>query len=190
MQDLSLHILDIMENSIRAKASLIELLIREETEEDRLTIRIEDNGQGMAASFVKKATDPFVTTRTTRKVGLGLSLLKQHCLQSEGTFDIYSRKGKGTRITATMQYHHIDRLPLGDVPSSLCVLIQANPKTDIVYTHQYNDKQFVFSTVQIKEMLQGVPINELEIIAWLREYLTENIEAIEAPLSHHIEKEE
>ena len=178
MQDLSLHLLDIAQNSIRAKASVVKITIEEKIRTNQLRMIIEDNGTGMSATLVSQVTDPFVTTRTTRKVGLGLPLLKQNCIMSGGALEIHSEVGIGTIVTAVMQYDHIDRLPIGDMASSMCVLIQANPTVDFIYTHFYNDQVFVLNTREIKETLEDVPINELEIVEWLRAYITENLQAI------------
>lgn len=178
MQDLSLHLLDIAENSIRAKASVVKITIHENIKANKLSMVIEDNGVGMSETLVSQVTDPFVTTRTTRKVGLGLPLLKQNCIMSGGALEINSEVGKGTVVTAVMQYDHIDRLPMGDMASSMCVLIQANPNVDFIYTHLYNNQSFILNTREIKEILGDVPINELEIVAWLRAYITDNLQAI------------
>ena len=178
MQDLSLHLLDIAQNSIRAKASVIKITIEENLKANKFSMMIADNGMGMSATLARQATDPFVTTRTTRKVGLGLPLLKQNCIMSGGTLEVSSEVGKGTIVTAVMQYDHIDRLPMGDVASSMCVLIQANPTVDFIYTHFYNDQVFVLDTREVKEALEDVPINELGIVEWLRLYITENLKAI------------
>lgn len=182
MQDLSLHVLDIVENSIRAKASLIKINIMEAVTDNKLTMSIEDNGKGMEKAFLQQVTDPFITTRTTRRIGLGLSLLKQNCELSGGELKIVSKLGKGTKVIATMVYDHIDRLPLGDMASSFGVLIQANPHVDFIYTHQYEKKQFTLNTLEVKETLQGVPINELEIIQWIKEYITLNLQEIRSNL--------
>lgn len=178
MQDLSLHLLDIVENSIRAKASLIEIEINEAVSNNLLTLSIKDNGKGMNASLLKTVTDPFTTTRTTRKIGLGLPLLKQNCLLSGGTLEIKSKINEGTTVVATMQYHHIDRLPLGDMASSMGVLIQANPTIDFIYKHLYEEKEFRMSTLEIKKTLQEVPINQLEVVEWIRQYISENLQDI------------
>lgn len=178
MQDLSLHLLDIVENSIRAKASLVQIEVNEAVSKDLLTLIIKDNGKGMNASLLKTVTDPFTTTRTTRKIGLGIPLLKQNCLLSGGTLEIKSKVNQGTTVMATMQYHHIDRLPLGDMASSMSVLIQANPEVDFIYKHQYEEKEFIMSTLEIKKTLQEIPINQLEVIEWVRQYISENIQDI------------
>lgn len=178
MQDLSLHLLDIAQNSIRAKASLINITINEDITNNRLFMKIEDNGTGMAESLLQKVTDPFVTTRTLRKVGLGLSLLKQNCQLCGGNLAIKSKLGVGTKVEAWMDYDNIDRLPLGDMASTLYVLLQGNPKIDIIYKHNYQAKQFLFSTIEIKHLLQDVSIHQIEVLAWLKSYIQENIQQI------------
>lgn len=178
MQDLSLHVLDIVENSIRAKATKVSIEIIEDVEKNQLRLRIGDNGMGMDEEMRKQVFNPFVTTRKTRKVGLGLALLYQNCLNAEGNVTISSCQGVGTSIDAIMQYNHVDRLPLGDMASSLVVLIGANPKLQIVYKHSYKDRNFMINTSEIEEVLEGIPINNPEILQWLREYIRKQIEAL------------
>lgn len=175
MQDLSLHLLDIAENSIRAEAKKITIEIDEALSNNLFSLKVSDDGKGMSEEMVLSVTNPFVTTRTTRRVGLGIPLLKQNCMNAGGTLQIHSLLGKGTTIEATMQYSHIDRLPIGDIASSLVVLIQGNPHIEFIYTHIYEDKTFVFNTGEINQLLGGVPINEPEIIQWMKSYISENI---------------
>lgn len=132
----------------------------------------------MSEEMRKQVFNPFVTTRKTRKVGLGLSLLHQNCLNAEGNVTISSKKGVGTNIDAVMQYNHIDRLPLGDMASSLAVLIGANPKLQIIYEHSYKDRSFTINTAEIEEVLEGIPIDNPEIIQWLRGYVRKQIRAL------------
>lgn len=136
MEDLSLHILDIVENSIEAKASKIEIIINEDVKRDLLTIKIKDNGKGMNEETVKKVLDPFFTTRTTRRVGLGLSLLAQATKESNGNFEIESKVGKGTEIKATFQYSHIDCKPIGNIKDTLTTLLVAHPEIDFKYEYK------------------------------------------------------
>lgn len=173
MRDLSLHVLDIAENSIRAQASLVEIEVIEDLENNRFNLSIEDNGKGMDQLLLEKVENPFVTTRTTRKVGLGISLLKQNCEQCDGKLMIKSEIGKGTKLTAMMPYYHIDRLPLGDMASTLVVLIGANPTIDWRYRHQKANQSFELDTRQVKEMLQDVPISTPEVLQWLKTYILE-----------------
>lgn len=178
VQDLSLHILDIVQNSIRAHAQQIMVHIQEIPSNNQLMLVIEDNGEGMSEELVKQIIDPFVTTRTLRRVGLGIPLLKQSCDMSEGELYISSTVGEGTLIRASMAYNHIDRIPLGDIVSTMITLIQGNPWIDFIYDYQYEENRFVFKTSEIRDILQDVGINNLEILAWLKKYFKENIDYI------------
>lgn len=171
MQDLSLHVLDIAENSIRAKASLIQIHLMEDEAHNELKLVIQDNGKGMEEEILQKVTSPFFTTRTTRKVGLGIALLKHNCEQSGGTVIVESKPGEGTKIIATMQYDHIDRLPIGNMLSTIIILIGANPEIEWVYDRCIGERRFELDTRKIKEILEGVPINQPDILNWLKDYM-------------------
>lgn len=175
MEDLSLHILDVVQNSIRAHAHEIMIQVQELPSQNQLVLEIEDDGVGMPEEFVKQIIDPFVTTRTLRRIGLGIPLLKQSCDNSQGELSITSEVGKGTLIKASMAYNHIDRIPLGDVVSTIITLIQGNPTIDFVYNYQYEEKSFIFKTQEVKGILGDVAINNLDVLAWVRDYLEENI---------------
>ena len=151
MEDLSLHILDIVENSIAAGAKKIEIKIIEDTKEDLLTIEIIDDGKGMDEKALKNVLDPFFTTRNTRKVGLGLPLLAQSAEESGGSIKIESKPGQGTKVKATFGYSHIDRKPLGDIYESLKVLIVANPDINFIYEYQKDDVSYHLDTKGIKK---------------------------------------
>jgi len=151
MEDLSLHILDIVENSIRAYAKKIEIKIIEDKKKDLLTIEIIDDGKGMDEKTLKNVLDPFFTTKNTRKVGLGLSLLAQSAEESGGSIEIESKPGQGTKVKATFGYSHIDRKPLGDVHESLKVLITANPDINFIYEYQKDDVGHCLDTKEIKK---------------------------------------
>lgn len=146
MEDLSLHILDIVENSVTARAKRIEIKINEEIEKDLLELEIIDDGQGMNEEVVKKVIDPFFTTRTTRRVGLGLPLLAQAARESGGNIEIDSAPGKGTRVKASFGYSHIDRKPLGDIYQTLKVLILGNPEVDFLFIHKKGDEEYCLDT--------------------------------------------
>jgi len=146
-----LHILDIVENSIRAYAKKIEIKIIEEKKKDLLTIEIIDDGKGMDEEALKNVLDPFFTTRKTRKVGLGLPLLAQSAEESRGSIKIESKPGQGTKVKATFGYSHIDRRPLGDIYESLKVLIVANPDINFIYEYQKNDVNYHLDTKGIKK---------------------------------------
>jgi hypothetical protein len=178
MQDFSLHILDVAENGITAGADLIQVTVEEDTEKDRLAITIEDNGRGMTPDFLAKALDPFVTTRTTRKVGLGLSLFQQAAQAAGGDIDVDSTPGTGTRISVHMSHKNIDRKPLGDMAETISALIQGNPDVDFLYTHRKNDKEFSLDTREIRSELEEVPINNPEVIALIQENLRASLEEI------------
>ena len=150
MEDLSLHILDIVENSIRAHARKIEIKITEDKKRDLLDIEIIDDGEGMDESTIKNVLDPFFTTRNTRKVGLGLPLLAQSAEESGGSVKIKSKPGKGTKVRATFGYSHIDRRPFGDIGKSLKVLIVANPDIDFIYDYKKNGASYHICTKELK----------------------------------------
>ena len=181
MKELSLNILDITENSVKAGAELTSILIDEENNTLRLTI--EDNGSGMSEEILKGVTDPFYTTRTTRKVGMGLPLLKLAAEQTGGEMTVTSVSSDvdpvnhGTKVNALFYQDSIDFTPLGDVVSTICTLIQGHPDTDFYFRHrilnQDNDVLVELDTRQIREVLDGVPLNEYEVIKWIEEYLND-----------------
>jgi hypothetical protein len=164
MEDLSLHILDVAENCITAEASRIEIKIDENTGKNLLAVEISDNGKGMSKELLKNATDPFYTTRTTRKVGLGIPLLAQSARESNGDISVKSKIGEGTSIKATFQYNHIDRRPLGDIGQTMIILIMSNPEIDFFFEHKKNEKLYTLDTAEMKKELDGIPINNPEVI--------------------------
>lgn len=171
MQDLSLHLLDIAENSVRAGATLIKIDLIEAIKDNKLFLRIKDNGKGMSEQMLSCVEDPFFTTRTTRRVGLGIPLLKQHCEECNGYLKIQSELNNGTELEAVMVYDHIDRLPLGDMVTTMITLIRMHPQVDWVYEHTIDEDTLSLDTQQIKNVLDGLPINHEEVIKWIREYL-------------------
>lgn len=178
MRELSLHILDIAQNSIKAEAECLRIAVIEDLINDKLTIKIKDDGTGMDSDTVKKVIDPFYTTRTTRKVGLGIPLFKLSAEQCGGYFEIKSQLGVGTEITAVFQHNHIDRVPLGDMPETIVTIINGSEEMDLLYTHTYNGDTFTLNTKEIKKLLDGVSINNLDVISWLREYIAEGLQEI------------
>jgi hypothetical protein len=174
MRELSLHILDIIENSVKAKSTLIEAEVN--VKDDYLYIIIKDNGVGMDKEFLAKVIDPFTTTRTTRNVGLGIPLLKQAAEMAEGKFDIQSVLGEGTILNASFKLDSIDRMPLGNLVETIMTVL--NPKIDFVWKYSINDNEFIFDTREVKKELDGIPIDSLEIMVFLKDYLKENIERI------------
>jgi len=179
MKDLSLHILDIVQNSIRAKAKLIGIEICEFPKENQLIITITDDGIGMSPEQLKSAIDPFYTSRTTRKVGLGLSLFKQNAEITGGTFNLESKLGKGTKVTAVFGLNHLDRPVMGDLVGTLLLLICSSETTNYVFKHQTPSGEFTLDTREIKQTLENVPLNHPEIRSFLKEMLQENLEQIQ-----------
>jgi hypothetical protein len=178
MKELSLHVLDIVRNSIRAEASKISILIEEAIDDNKLVISIEDNGIGMDEKTLIKIENPFYTSRDVRNVGLGIPLLKAAAERCNGSIKIQSEEGIGTKFYCEMDYDHIDRAPLGKIQDTIMILLNDSDKYELVYTHVYNGNYFVFDTVKIKEILDGVPISSPEVLLWVREYIFENITEI------------
>ncbi len=146
MEDLSLHILDIAENAVRAEAKKIHIMIIEDTSRDRLTVCIKDDGKGMEKELVKKVLDPFFTTKSGKRIGLGLSLLSQAAQQADGNLKIDSKKDKGTRITAVFKLSHPDMKPIGDVFETMAALITGNPFLRFIYDYRKGDYHFHFDS--------------------------------------------
>ena len=179
MRELSLHILDIVQNSITAGAKLVIINIVEDINLDELVIEIIDNGKGMDDETIKRVMDPFYTTRTTRKVGLGIPLFKNAALTTGGKFYITSRQGSGTIETAVFKHSSIDRQPIGDMSQTMLTLMTGNENIDFLYYHRYvsgeQNDQFIFDTRQIKQVLGGADVNVPEIYMWIKEYIQEGI---------------
>ena len=173
MRELSLNILDIAQNSISAGSSLTEIVVNENTKDKTLLIGIYDNGCGMTEEQVKSVIDPFFTTRTTRKVGMGIPLFKMSCEQTGGKFTIESEKGVGTKINALYKTDSIDFTPLGDIASTIVTIVSMNADKEFLYRRVLDDKEFIFSTVEIKKILDGVPLSEPSVMNWIEEYLNE-----------------
>ena len=179
MKDLSMHIMDILQNSTRAGASEVTLEVLEDASADTLTIRFIDNGCGMDAETVQKVINPFFTTRTTRKVGLGLPLLKQNTEQTGGSLDIQSEKGKGTTVTAVFGRTHLDRPPMGDLAGTIVLTASAYPDIRFIFHYHNGETDYVFDTVEVNEALDGISIQEPEVIQYLKEMIQENIGNVE-----------
>jgi hypothetical protein len=168
LKDLSLHILDLAQNSLRAGATLVNFHLDECTEENLFVLEIKDNGKGMSDQEQEKALNPFYTTRTTRRVGLGLSLFEATVKRCGGELIIISAPGKGTQITATFILNHWDIPPLGDIAGSLVTLIAGNPEVDFVYVHRRGAAEFLFDTRIIKDILEEVPISTPSVLDYLQ----------------------
>ena len=195
LEDLSAHVLDIAENSVMAEATEVRIGIIEDKSADRLSFSVEDNGRGMTKEFILKVTDPFTTTRTTRRVGMGLPFLKQSAELCGGGLEIVSEPGKGTKTTASFILSSIDRPPLGDIPASLMALIMGSPEIRWIYRHRTDNGEFVLDTDEIIDALDGERemLRSPEVGLWLKEHIKENLDEIkweEAQIRFSAKKEE
>lgn len=177
MKELSLNILDIAENSVKAGATLTEILIDEN--ETKIVITIRDDGCGMKPETVSSAQNPFYTTRTTRSVGLGIPLFKMQAEQTGGALTLTSRHidehpdGHGTVISASFYKNHLDFTPLGDVCASITTLIHGHPDTDFLFRHSVSGKEVFLDTRELREVLGDTPLSTFEVIKWIEEFLRE-----------------
>jgi hypothetical protein len=178
LRELSLHVIDVAENGIAAGADLITIRITEQCIENLLEIAIADNGKGIPSVLLQKAADPFFTTKTTRRIGLGLSLFKEAAARCEGEFHLESEEGKGTGVSASFKLDHIDLAPIGDMAGSISCLIMGNPEVDFLYVHEINDKSFTIDTREIKKELDGVPINAPEILNWIISTINDSLKEL------------
>ncbi len=184
MRELSLNVMDIVQNSISAGASLITIQVEEDVPKDLLSIRVVDNGCGMTPEQVEHVIDPFYTTRTTRSVGLGVPLFKMEAEMTGGSFEIASEKGKGTALTAVFKPSSVDMIPLGDIAGTVQLLISCNPTLDFEFTRSYKDaageeREFSLKTVELREALGGeVPLDSPDVVLWIKEYLAEQTEEL------------
>ncbi len=179
MKELSLNLLDIVENSVKAGATLTEILL--EQAGGALTFTVRDDGCGMDEETVRRVTDPFYTTRTTRAVGLGLPLLKLEAEQTGGTLSVQSDTDPlhhGTTVSAVFYTDHIDCPPLGDVIASLVTLIQGHPDTDFLFTHRQGEQAVKLDTRELREVLGEVPLDSYEVLQWIEGYLREQYQSI------------
>lgn len=179
MKELSLHILDIAQNSVKANASLIQISIEEDTAADTLRITVADNGCGMDKELLQRVRDPFTTTRTTRKVGMGIPLMEMAAVGCDGSLDIQSQVGVGTTLCAVFGLSHIDRAPVGDMPGTMSVLVSGSPQIDFVYTHTVDDMSFTFDTREIRTVLEGVPLDTPEVANWIQAYVQEGLDSLQ-----------
>lgn len=175
MREIALHILDIMQNSTAAQANMIRVSLTVDPQADTLAVIIEDNGCGMDSGLLAIVTDPFSTTRKTRRVGLGIPLLKASCERSGGSFGITSQTGTGTTLTAVFGTDHIDRPVLGDLAGVITDMAASWPGVDIRLKLQYGSRQFEFSSGEAAQRLGDVPLSEFSVINWLKEYINEGI---------------
>jgi anti-sigma regulatory factor (Ser/Thr protein kinase) len=179
VRELSLHVLDVLENSLTAGARHIRLEIDEDTRGNRLSITIEDDGCGMDAETQAKAVDPYYTTRTTRHVGLGLPLLKSAAERCEGGLDLTSQVRVGTTVVATFRRDHIDRAPLGDMVSTLMgALLSSREGWELQFRHRLDDREFRLDTAEVREILGDVPLKHPAVREWLESYLRQGYEEL------------
>ena len=174
MEELSLNILDIAQNSVRAEASQVGITVKELKAMDRMIITITDNGCGMTPEQVAHVEDPFFTTRTTRKVGLGVPFFKMAALMTGGDFSIRSQVGVGTEVEAQFGLSHIDRMPLGDMNSTIHTLVTMHEECDFLYTFRFNEKDFSLDTREFREVLGDISFTEPEVSLYIKDYLREN----------------
>lgn len=180
MLEISLHILDIVENSTRAGADTVFIDILEDTAKDILSLEIRDNGSGMTEDVLNKVIDPFFTTKKVRNVGLGLPMLAQAAKRAEGEFVIESKGGEGTRVAADFKLSHIDRQPLGDISGTLVTLIAGNEDVDLIYRHEHNGQVYIFDTREIRKEIEDIPINHVSVLNFIRNHIIEGLKEIGA----------
>lgn len=174
LPEISLNILDIAQNSIKADATYIEIKLETNTKENLLSVLVWDNGRGMTKEALKEVVDPFYTSRTTRKVGLGVPFFKQAAECTGGNFSILSELGHGARVQALFHTDHIDCMPLGDVNATIHALVTMNESIDFYYEYKVDDAMFYLDTREMREILGGVPFHTAEVSKFLRDYLEEN----------------
>lgn len=178
MNELSLYILDLVQNSVSAGASLVQIRICVSHGEDRITVVIQDDGCGMTPEFLERAVSPFTTTRTTRRVGLGIPMIKELCELCQGSFGIESQVGVGTTLRLVFRLSNIDLPPMGDLAQTMLTLVNGAPeKPEFWLDYAVDGDSFEFDTRQIRQVLDGVPLDTPQVLAWMRDYLQEGIEA-------------
>lgn len=171
MRELSMHILDLAQNSIAAGAKRVEIEVAADTKADVLTISISDDGRGMSEQLLNSARDPFTTTRTTRRVGLGIPMFEEAAAAAGGGLTLKSEEGKGTLISASFKLSNVDRAPLGNIAETIMAIVAANPEMSIKYVHRMDGTEFIFDTNDVKDELEGVPINNNFVLKWLYEFI-------------------
>lgn len=178
MNELSLYILDLVQNSVTAGAKHISITITIDTAADTLLIEIQDDGCGMSEELLSKVTSPFTTTRKTRKVGLGIPMIMQLCQMCEGRFDIQSKLGEGTKLSLLFQASHVDLPPMGSLPETMLSLVNGTPEgIEFRLVYSVDANSFDFDTGEVRQMLGvDVPLNTPEVLTWIRDYIKENIE--------------
>jgi hypothetical protein len=185
VREIALHLLDIAENSVTAGAKRVELFVEEDLANDRLRLTVQDDGQGMDEELAAHVTDPFITSRTTRKVGLGIPLLKAAAEACGGSLRLSSKPGRGTRLEVEFQRSHIDRPPLGDLAGTLLTLFIGCPQVHWLLEYRIDtgdpaeDIQFIFDDAPLKQALEGIPLSEPEVLAFIRGLLQEGVARVQ-----------
>ncbi len=178
LRELSLHILDIAENSVQAGAKTVEIEVLEDTKQDRLKILVKDNGRGMTQEKMEKLSDPFVTSRTTRKVGLGIPFLKAAAEACNGHLQIESAIGKGTEVEVEFQRSHIDRMPLGDLAGTFLNLLIGYPDVNWIFNYRKDEKVFYLNDQELKKELSGIPLSDATVLSFLRKTIDDGISVV------------
>jgi len=178
MKEISMHILDIAMNSVKAKSTLLEIQVEESIKNNCLKLSISDNGIGMSEEMTKQVIDPFFTTRTTRKVGLGLPMLKESCERCNGNLNIYSQLGKGTIVKCYFERNNIDRAPLGNMGETIMTIINCLDNCELIYTHVTDAGTFSLNTSEVKEILDNVDIKDNGVLLWIKDFINENMKEL------------
>lgn len=181
MNDLSLHLMDIARNSVRAQATEILIRFEESPAQDRIGFLIRDNGCGMTPEQVRRATDPFFTTRTTRRFGLGLPLLRQSAEQAGGSLELHSIPGRGTETRVWFRLGHLDCPPAGDLPNAVALIICGHPGCRIHFEYCYEDRLFRLDAGELREALGGLPLEDPRVIRWTEELIRSGTDALKTP---------
>ncbi len=176
MNELVLHIMDIVYNSIRAKATIVNIELNYQSETDLLTVTIVDNGTGIKQEELDQVSNPFNTSRKTRKVGLGISLFELSAIQADGSLRIESEYSKYTKVVAKMKKNHIDCLPIGNVGETIYLLSVANEACEIMFKYIHDDYEFKYDTREVKEIVGNDLTSNIEVINWIKDYINENME--------------
>ena len=185
MRELSLHILDLLQNAVEAGATEVDVSVEQDLNGDRLIVTVEDDGRGMDADTARRAPDPFFTTRTTRHVGLGLPLLAAAAQRCDGGLSIDSQPGRGTRVVATFRHSHVDRAPLGDMPGTLLAFLLGGRATGLRYSHSVGNERFEFDSEAVRDEVGDIPFSYPPLRAWLHD----TIAGEEAVLAQHVARQ-
>lgn len=178
MKEISMHILDITMNSLKADATLVEIDIEDSIINNWLKISIKDNGRGMSDEVKNKVTNPFYTSRNTRQVGLGIPMLKEACERCKGNLYIDSELGKGTKLACSFERDNIDRAPLGNMGETIMTIINTLGNCELIYSHKTDIGRFIFNTREIKNILEGMCINDNSVLLWIKDFINENINTL------------